>query len=152
MGQSASLQGDQAIKAQTIAQVDNETAYYCAYNFPAVLKTVGPEHWYSKLKPMHDQMVTDMRWKVRRSLSFSMHECARILGATITEKDLMPVLFHFLQDIADVAAGVLENLPQILQVLSQAQRDQYIELFIQAQNKVEQANKNQWRQREQFAV
>ena len=126
----------------SIAAVDNDTAYYCAYNFPAVLRTVGPEFWYTKLKPMHDQMVTDMRWKVRRSLSFSMHECARILGPTITEKDLMPVLFHFLQDIADVAAGVLENLPQILQVLSQEQRDQYIELFIQAQNKVESANKN----------
>ena len=77
-------------------------------------------------------MVRDMRWKVRRSLSFSMHECARILGPTITERDLMPVLFHFLQDIADVAAGVLENLPQILEVLSQEQRDKYIELFIQA--------------------
>ena len=99
------------VVAQSIAQVDNETAYYCAYNFPAVLKSVGPDHWYSKLKPMHDQMVTDMRWKVRRSLSFSMHQCARILGPTITERDLMPVLFHFLQDIADVAAGVLENLP-----------------------------------------
>ena len=26
-----------------IAQVDNDTAYYCAYNFPAVLKTVGAQ-------------------------------------------------------------------------------------------------------------
>ena len=51
-----------------------------------------------------------------------------------------------------MAAGVLENLPQILQVLSQEQRDKYIELFIQAQNKVEKANKSQWRQREQFAI
>lgn len=128
-----------------IAQVDNDTAYYCAFNFPAVLRTVGSQNWYEKLKPMHDQMVRDMRWKVRRSLSYSMHECARILGPAITESDLMPVLFHFLQDIADVAAGVLENLPQILQVLSQEQRDKYIELFIQAQNKAEQANKTRWR-------
>ena len=49
-----------------------------------------------------------------------MHECAKILGPVVTEKDLMPVLFHFLQDIADVAEGVLENLPEILKVLSQA--------------------------------
>ena len=59
----------------TLAQVDNDTAFHCAYNFPAVLKTLGPESWI-KLKPMHDQMVTDMRWKVRRSLAFSVHECA----------------------------------------------------------------------------
>lgn len=45
---------------------------------------------------MHDMMVTDLRWKVRRSLAYSMHECAEILGPEITEKDLMPILFHFL--------------------------------------------------------
>jgi len=142
MGKQTVTEKPGAAVAKNIAQVDNETAYYCAYNFPAVLRTVGPAHWHDKLKPMHDQMVTDMRWKVRRSLSFSMHECAKILGPAITEQDLMPVLFHFLQDIADVAEGVLENLPEILKVLSQEQRDQYIELFIQAQNKVEKANQN----------
>lgn len=82
-------------------------------------------------------MVTDLRWKVRRSLAFSMHECAQILGPEITEKDLMPVLFHFLQDIADVSEGILENLPEILKILTIEQRDKYIELFIEAQNKVE---------------
>lgn len=68
-------------------------------------------------------MVTDTRWKVRRSLAFSIHECANILGAEITEKDLLPVLFHFLQDITEVAEGAIENLPQILKVLKQSQRD-----------------------------
>jgi serine/threonine-protein phosphatase 4 regulatory subunit 1 len=94
----------------TLAQVDNDTAFHCAYNFPAVLKTLGPSAW-GKLKPMHDQMVTDMRWKVRRSLAFSIHECAMILGPYLTESDLLPVIFHFLQDIVDVAEGALENLP-----------------------------------------
>jgi len=81
---------------QSIAQVDNDTAYHSAYNFPAVLKTLGAKYWPDKLKPMHDQMVTDNRWKVRRSLAFSIHECASILGPALTEKDLLPVLFHFL--------------------------------------------------------
>jgi hypothetical protein len=40
----------------------------------------------------------------------------------------------------DVAEGALENLPQILQVLKNEQRDEYIELFIDAQNKVEKNN------------
>ena len=96
-------------------------------------------------------MVTDMRWKVRRSLAFSVHECAQILGPEVTESDLLPVIFHFLQDIVDVAEGALENLPQILQVLKNEQRDEYIELFIDAQNKVEKNNQAQWRQRAQLA-
>ena len=69
------------------------------------------------MKPMHDQMVIDNRWKVRRSLAFSIHECATILGPELTEKDLLPVLFHFLQDITEVAEGALENLPLICKVL-----------------------------------
>lgn len=76
-----------------------------------------------------------------------MHECANILGPELTEKDLLPVLFHFLQDIIDVAEGALENLPLILKVLKENQRDQYIELFVEAQNKVEKANIANWRQR-----
>jgi len=88
MGQSSPL--------HSIQSVDNDTAFHCAYNFPAVLKTLGPKSWPSKLKPMHDQMVIDNRWKVRRSLAYSLHECAVIVGADVTEKDLLPVLFHFL--------------------------------------------------------
>lgn len=94
---------------------------------------------------MHDQMVTDMRWKVRRSLAFSIHECAEIIGPGLTEKDLLPILFHLLQDIADVAEGALENLPAIVKVLKMEQRDQYIEMFVDAQNKVEKTNVANWR-------
>jgi len=57
---------------------------------------MGPDHWHGKLKLMHDMMVTDTRWKVRRTLAYSMHECAKILGPEITEKDLLPVFFHLL--------------------------------------------------------
>ena len=57
---------------------------------------MGVEQWDLMLKPMYDKMVTDLRWKVRRSLSFSIHECAKILGPEITEKDLLPILFHLL--------------------------------------------------------
>jgi len=65
-------------------------------------------------------MVTDLRWKVRRSLAFSMHECAKIIGPELTEHDLLPVLFHLLKDIAEVAEGVLKNLPLFLRVLDQS--------------------------------
>jgi hypothetical protein len=110
---AGSAQGKQV----SIKDVDNETAFHCAFNFPAVLKVMGDSYWDGKLKAMYDQMVTDSRWKVRRSLAFSIHECAHILGPVITEKDILPVLFHFLQDIPEVAEGALENLPLILKVL-----------------------------------
>jgi len=44
----------------------------------------------------------------------------------------LPILFHFLQDISDVAEGALKNLPSILKALKFEQRDQYVELFVDA--------------------
>lgn len=96
-------------------------------------------------------MVTDNRWKVRRSLAYSMHEVAKIVGPKMTESDLLPVMFHLLQDHAEVAEGVLNNLPEMLKVLGVDQRDKYIELFIEAQNKVEKNNMANWRYRTQLA-
>jgi serine/threonine-protein phosphatase 4 regulatory subunit 1 len=51
---------------------------------------------WQKLKPTYDLLVKDSRWKVRRTLSFSLHEVAKIIGPDLTEKDLIPLLFHFL--------------------------------------------------------
>ena len=109
-----SMGGKDGKKVQKISQIDNDTAFHCAYNFPAVLKVLGPKYWADHLQPMYAQLVTDNRWKVRRSLAFSIHECAVILGPEITEKNLLPILFHFLQDLTEVAEGALQNLPQIL--------------------------------------
>jgi len=130
---------------KAIRQVDNETAFHCAFNFPAVLKTLGVKYWDLKLKPMYDIMASDDRWKIRRSLAFSIHEIAKILGPELTERDLLPVLDHFLLDIPDVAGGALQNLPMICRVLKTEQRDQYISLFVDAQNKVEKQNIANWR-------
>ena len=55
---------------------------------------------------MHDILVKDTRFKVRRTLAFSLHEIAKILGPEITENELIPVLYHFLKDINEVKEGV----------------------------------------------
>jgi hypothetical protein len=48
---------------------------------------------------------------VRRTLSFSLHEVAKIVGHEVTEKELTPILFKFMQDVPDVREGVMTNLP-----------------------------------------
>ena len=78
---------------------DGDLAYHCAFNFPGVLLTLGPS-WWPQLQPIHESLVKDVRWKVRRTLSFSLHEVAKIIGPEDTEKHLIPVLNHFLKDIS----------------------------------------------------
>ena len=79
-----------------LAQIDNDTAYYSAFNFPAVLKTLGPKVWQARMKPLHVMLSMDSRPKIRRSLAFSIHLIAEILGPELTTTDIMPLVFRLL--------------------------------------------------------
>jgi hypothetical protein len=56
---------------------------------------------------------------------------AKIIGAELTEKDLIPVLYHFLKDSNEVREGVSQNLPKLLLVMSENQREAYVEKIAQ---------------------
>ena len=92
--------------------------YHCAFNFPAVLLTLGPQSW-PKLKPIHEKLVRDSRVKVRRTLAYSLFELAKILGPQMTESELVPVLFHFMKDNDEVREGVMSSLPAFVGSLTQ---------------------------------
>jgi len=79
------------------ASFNSDVAYHCAYNFPAVLITLGKEKW-PDLKRLYKILVRDNQWKVRKTLSYSLHEIANILGPELTEEELLPVLENFLKD------------------------------------------------------
>ena len=54
---------------------------------------------------------------MRRTLAYSLFELARILGAELTETELLPILFTFMEDVEEVKAGVLKTLPEIIKEL-----------------------------------
>ena len=63
--------------------------------------------------------VTDycmLQWKVRRTLAFSIHELAVIVGEENTTRDLVPVFNGFLKDLDEVRIGVLKHLADFLNV------------------------------------
>ena len=100
------------------AQASEDVLYHCAFNFPAVLVTLGPKMW-PQLKPIYEKLVRDSRVKVRRTLSYSLFELAKILGPDLTETELISILFHFLKDVDEVKEGVLENLPLFIEQLTE---------------------------------
>ena len=105
--------------------------YHCAYNFPAVLLTLGPTAW-EQLKPLHEKLVRDSRVKVRKTLAYSLFELAKILGEDMTESELLPVLFYFIKDVEEVREGVMISLPQFVESLSELQRESYVEKISEA--------------------
>lgn len=60
--------------------------------------------------------VNFFQWKVRRTLAFSIHELAVILGDQLTAGDLVPVFNGFLKDLDEVRIGVLKHLHDFLKV------------------------------------
>lgn len=60
------------------------------------------------------------QWKVRRTLAFSIHELAVILGDQLTAADLVPIFNGFLKDLDEVRIGVLKHLHDFLKVTSQS--------------------------------
>jgi serine/threonine-protein phosphatase 4 regulatory subunit 1 len=107
---------------------DNEMPTFCAYNFPAVVLTVGRDNWVH-LEEAYSELLKDIQWKVRRTLSFSIHEIALILGPKLTQDSLLPAFDTFLKDLDEVKVGVLQNLAKLLGVLEPAARQQYVPLL-----------------------
>lgn len=106
---------------------NKDVCYYSSFNFPAFVYTLGKDHWdvfrkiYIKLAKFNDG-------RIKKTLSHSIHELARILGPEITENDLVPIMERFLKDpLNEIRIGALRNLHVFLAEVSEGQqRHQFI--------------------------
>jgi serine/threonine-protein phosphatase 4 regulatory subunit 1 len=109
---------------------ESDMAEYCAFCFPAVVQVVGPEKW-NELEAAFLALVKNVQWKVRKMLSHSLHEIARIVGKEIAEKSLIQAFDLFLRDLDEVKVGIVQNLSEFLTVLGKECREKYIPLIFQ---------------------
>uniref|UniRef100_A0A6Q2Y1L1 Serine/threonine-protein phosphatase 4 regulatory subunit 1 n=1 Tax=Esox lucius TaxID=8010 RepID=A0A6Q2Y1L1_ESOLU len=131
-------------RAQT---VDMEIAKHCAYSLPGVAMTLGRQNWHC-LRDTYETLASDMQWKVRRTLAFSIHELALILGDQLTAADLVPIFNSFLKDLDEVRVGVLKHLYDFLKLLHPETRRKYL---YQLQEFLVTDNSRNWRFRSELA-
>ncbi|XP_041747896.1 serine/threonine-protein phosphatase 4 regulatory subunit 1 isoform X6 [Coregonus clupeaformis] len=131
-------------QAQT---VDTEIAKHCAFSLPGVALTLGRQNWHC-LKDTYETLATDVQWKVRRTLAFSIHDLALILGDQLTAADLVPIFNGFLKDLDEVRIGVLKHLYDFLKLLHAEKRREYL---YQLQEFMVTDNSRNWRFRYQLA-
>uniref|UniRef100_A0A670Y2H9 Uncharacterized protein n=1 Tax=Pseudonaja textilis TaxID=8673 RepID=A0A670Y2H9_PSETE len=131
-------------RAQT---VDTEIAKHCAYSLPGVALTLGRQNWHC-LKDTYETLASDVQWKVRRTLAFSIHELAVILGDQLTAADLVPIFNGFLKDLDEVRIGILKHLYDFLKLLHAEKRREYL---YQLQEFVVTDNSRNWRFRYELA-
>ncbi|XP_065675978.1 serine/threonine-protein phosphatase 4 regulatory subunit 1 isoform X2 [Hydra vulgaris] len=131
-------------KAQTI---DGELSRHCAFTLPGVVLALGRENW-NCVKDIYNLLSVDMQWKVRRTLAFSLHDLALILGQEISVNDLVPVFNGFLKDLDEVRIGVLKHLSNFIQVLPTSLQKDYLHIFSEFLNT---DNSRNWRFRMELA-
>ncbi|XP_061582785.1 serine/threonine-protein phosphatase 4 regulatory subunit 1 [Cololabis saira] len=127
--------------------VDTEIAKHCAFSLPGVALTLGRQNWHC-LKDTYETLASDVQWKVRRTLAFSIHELAVILGDQLTAADLVPIFNGFLKDLDEVRIGVLKHLYDFLKLLHAEKRREYL---YQLQEFMVTDNSRNWRFRYELA-
>ena len=131
-----------------VETVDAEITRHCAYSLPAVVCTLGKEHW-PLLRDLYTTLASDMQWKVRRTLASSIHEIGAILGQDVVTQDLLPVFDGFIKDLDEVRVGVLKHLSDFLRLLAEKERRSYLPRLAEF---LKLDNEQNWRFRQELAL
>lgn len=125
-----------------------ERPLVCAFNFPAVVLTLGKSAW-PDLRCMHAELAQNSSIKARRSLAASLHELAKIIEPDDTARDLLPLFDMFvLWDDAEVRSAAIEHVDQLLIYSPQREAESKLQLLREAWTAV---FARDWRVRERLA-
>ena len=87
--------------ASSTKLIDDEAARNCAYSIPAILWALGKQNWHC-IRETYLALAVNDDWRVRSTISHSIHICAQILGREIAEADLLPKFKTFVEDWDEV--------------------------------------------------
>lgn len=87
----------------------NEAELPCAFSLPAVAQSLGAERW-GELNSVFTQLQCSNQWQVRKTLAYSIHALAGILGPQMTEAMLLPAFLEFANDLPEVRAGIYNSI------------------------------------------
>lgn len=89
----------------------------CAFNFPAVVLTLGGDRW-AKLRENYLDLVKNPNVNVSRTLAASVGEIAKIVGAANARRDLLDVWRGFLKSAeVDVRIKAMESLLDLMKAV-----------------------------------
>lgn len=130
------------------ASQNKDVCYHASFNFPAFIFVFGEDEWprfqslYHKLTKINDP-------RIKKTLSCSIHELAKILGPKYTELDLLPCLERFLKDKAtDIKMAALKNMHVFLKVISIEKRSTFMKYIVQT---FDDSAKAEWRLKQVLA-
>lgn len=131
--------------------IDNNLCFKCAYNFPAVLLTLGKQFW----PLMHQHFLSlcnDLQCsvRVRKTMAKSIYQIALIIGAEQATKDLVAPFVDFFKDVDEIKIEVVKLISSFIKIVDPSKHEVIIdqlELCL-----VPPVNAVNWRLREQIGI
>ncbi|KAL7037198.1 hypothetical protein ACKWTF_009104 [Chironomus riparius] len=131
--------------------IDNNLCFKCAFNFPAVMLTLGRKFWpllHQHFLSLCNDLQSSVR--VRKTMAKSIFQIAQIIGAENATKDLVAPFVEFFKDIDEIKIEVVKQVSNFIKIIDPSKH----ELIV---NQLEMCwlptfNVVNWRLREQIGV
>jgi len=112
---------------------DYDHHLFCAFNFPAVLLTLGAARW-SELSDTYLKLANNPQKQVRKSIASSLHIIGGMIGEKMSGDILLPIFDNYLRDLEDIKRQILKNLAKFLKLVPADKRKKYLYLLDEIQN------------------
>lgn len=131
--------------------IDNNLCFKCAYNFPAVMLTLGKKFW-PLLHQHFLSLCNDLQSSVsvRKTMAKSIYQIALIIGSEQATKDLVAPFVEFFKDIDDIKIEVVKQVSNFIKIVDPSKHEIIV-------NQLEMCwlptiNVVNWRLREQIGI
>lgn len=87
---------------------NKDILYHCAYNIPGILFILKTECWPT-LEELYIKLSKSSDPRIKKTLAYSIHEIAKLIGQQQTEEMLIKILHQYLKDgLKEVRIGVIK--------------------------------------------
>uniref|UniRef100_A0A6B2L0P7 TOG domain-containing protein n=1 Tax=Arcella intermedia TaxID=1963864 RepID=A0A6B2L0P7_9EUKA len=122
-----------AIDTPQTEYCDIEHPRICAYSFPAVLDTLGPDGW-KQLEETYILLACSAQKEVRKTIACSLHVVANISGEAKTEQLLLPIFESYLNDFEEIKKETLKNFVNFLKKIQMEKRKNFLWVLEEVQH------------------
>jgi HEAT repeat len=131
--------------------IDNNLCFKCAYNFPAVMLTLGKQFWpllHQHFLSLCNDLQSSVR--VRKTMAKSIYQIALIVGSQQATQDLVAPFVEFFKDIDEIKIEVVKQVSNFIKIVDPSKHEIIINQLEMCWHPT--INVINWRLREQIGV
>lgn len=104
--------------------IDNDLCYKCAYNFPAVMLTLGKQFWpilHQHFLSLCNDLQSSVR--VRKTMAKSIYQIALIIGSRQATLDLVAPFVEFFKDVDEIKIEVVKQVSKFIKIVDSSKHE-----------------------------